>query len=172
MTVKLLTEPHLRFLSLKGGCTGSSKSTLVKISHCWKSHVMAQLSYTLDGSLASFQNKRKIPSDPQERIKPITNSNPRHPDSPFYGPNPIKPLATLTLTKIKEVCGGDEGSQSIDDVAPSTEDLVNQMKKKMMLTKKLGTVLFVCLFDLILYVPSTIFQLNGDRSSWVEPVLS
>ena len=34
------------------------------------------------------------------------------------------------------------------------------------------TLLFVCLFDLILYVPSTIFQLNRDRSSWVEPVLS
>ena len=30
---------------------------------------------------------------------------------------------------------------------------------------------FVCLFDLILYVPSTIFQLNRERSSWVEPVL-
>ena len=28
------------------------------------------------------------------------------------------------------------------------------------------------LFDLILYVPSTIFQLNRDVSSWVEPVLS
>ena len=28
------------------------------------------------------------------------------------------------------------------------------------------------LFDLILYVPSTIFQLNRDGSSWVEPVLS
>ena len=28
------------------------------------------------------------------------------------------------------------------------------------------------LFHLILYVPSTIFQLNRDRSSWVEPVLS
>ena len=28
------------------------------------------------------------------------------------------------------------------------------------------------LFDLILYVPSTIFQLNRNRSSWVEPVLS
>ena len=27
-------------------------------------------------------------------------------------------------------------------------------------------------FDLILYVPSTIFQLNRDGSSWVEPVLS
>ena len=28
------------------------------------------------------------------------------------------------------------------------------------------------LFDLILYVSSTIFQLNRDGSSWVEPVLS
>ena len=28
------------------------------------------------------------------------------------------------------------------------------------------------LFDLILYVPSTIFQLNRDGSSWVKPVLS
>ena len=28
------------------------------------------------------------------------------------------------------------------------------------------------LFDLILYVPSTIFQLCRDGSSWVEPVLS
>ena len=32
-------------------------------------------------------------------------------------------------------------------------------------------LLFV-LFDLILYVPSTIFQLNRDGSSWVELVLS
>ena len=43
MTVQLLTEHHLAFLSLKGGCTGSSQSTLVKMPHCWKSHVMAQL---------------------------------------------------------------------------------------------------------------------------------
>ena len=33
-------------------------------------------------------------------------------------------------------------------------------------------ILFVCLFDLILYIPSTIFQLYRDRSSWVKPVLS
>ena len=32
--------------------------------------------------------------------------------------------------------------------------------------------LFVCLIDFILYVPPTIFQLNRDGSSWVEPVLS
>ena len=43
MSVKLLTEHHLRFLSLKGGCIGSSESTLVKMPHCWKSHVMAHL---------------------------------------------------------------------------------------------------------------------------------
>ena len=30
MTVKLLTEHHLGLLSLKGGCTGSSESTLVQ----------------------------------------------------------------------------------------------------------------------------------------------
>ena len=43
MSVKLLTEHHLEFLSLKGGCIGLSESTLVKMPHCWKSHVMAQL---------------------------------------------------------------------------------------------------------------------------------
>ena len=45
MIVKLLTEHHLEFLSLKGGCRGSSESTLAKMSNCWKSHAMAQLSY-------------------------------------------------------------------------------------------------------------------------------
>ena len=39
MSVKLLTEHHLEFLSLKGGCTGLSESTHVKMPHCWKSHV-------------------------------------------------------------------------------------------------------------------------------------
>ena len=39
----LLTEHHLEFLSLKGGCTGSSESTLVKMKHGWKSHVAAQI---------------------------------------------------------------------------------------------------------------------------------
>ena len=43
MNVKLLTEHHLEFLSLKGGYTGSSVSTLVKMSHCCKSHVAAKL---------------------------------------------------------------------------------------------------------------------------------
>ena len=43
MIVKLMTEHYLQFLSLKGGCRGSSKSTHVKMSHCWKSHALAHL---------------------------------------------------------------------------------------------------------------------------------
>ena len=43
MIVKLLTEHHLEFLSLKGGCRGSSESTLVKMLNCWKSHALAIL---------------------------------------------------------------------------------------------------------------------------------
>ena len=43
MIVKLLAEHHLEFLSLKGSCTDSSESTLVKKPNCWKSDVMAQI---------------------------------------------------------------------------------------------------------------------------------
>ena len=39
MSVKLLTEHHLEFLTLNG----SSESTLVKRPHCWKSHVAAYI---------------------------------------------------------------------------------------------------------------------------------
>ena len=37
MTLKLLTEHHLEFLSVKGGCRGLSEFTHVKMPHCWKS---------------------------------------------------------------------------------------------------------------------------------------
>ena len=43
MSVKLQTEHHLEILSLKGGYTDSSESTLVKMPQCWKSHVAAHL---------------------------------------------------------------------------------------------------------------------------------
>ena len=42
MSVKLLTEHHLEYHRFKGGCTGSPESTIVKIPHCWKSHIAAQ----------------------------------------------------------------------------------------------------------------------------------
>ena len=52
MIVKLLTEYHLEFLSLKGGFRGSSESTHVKMSHCWKSHALTHiyLTYVVSGT--------------------------------------------------------------------------------------------------------------------------
>ena len=52
MIVQLLTEHHLEFLSLKAGCRGSSESTLVKMSNCWKSHAAAQMRFVY-GSYAN-----------------------------------------------------------------------------------------------------------------------
>ena len=46
MIVKLLTEHYFEFLSLKGGCTGSSESTHVKMPNCLKYHATAQLCFT------------------------------------------------------------------------------------------------------------------------------
>ena len=54
MTVKLQTEQHLEFLSLKEDCTGSSESTLVKMSHCWKSHATAQIQTTGSASSVNY----------------------------------------------------------------------------------------------------------------------
>ena len=43
MNIKLLRKHHCEFLSFTGGCKGLPESTLVKIPHCWKSHVTAQI---------------------------------------------------------------------------------------------------------------------------------
>ena len=43
MIVKLVTEYHLEFLSLKGDCRGSSESTHIKMSHYWKSDALAHI---------------------------------------------------------------------------------------------------------------------------------
>ena len=53
MIVKLLIEHHLEFLSFKGGCIGSSESTLVKMPHCWKSHVATLKKNFFDRNLQS-----------------------------------------------------------------------------------------------------------------------
>ena len=61
MTVKLLTEQHLEFLSLKGGCTGLTESTLVEIPHYWKSQVAAHMSSLC--TLVILIANRNIPED-------------------------------------------------------------------------------------------------------------
>ena len=61
MDIKLLTEHHLEFLSLKRGCTGSSESTHVKTPHCWKSHVTANIiifNWNSDRMISFFPSNR------------------------------------------------------------------------------------------------------------------
>ena len=64
MIVKLLAEHHLELLSLKGGCIGSSEFTLVKMSHCWKSHDTDQL-LSLKSMMSMFHCRK--PEDPFSR---------------------------------------------------------------------------------------------------------
>ena len=63
MTLRLLAEHQLEFLSLKEGCTGSYESTRVKMTHYWKSHVLAhnllQLYFSGPPSLINLQDTLK-----------------------------------------------------------------------------------------------------------------
>ena len=60
MIFKLLTEQHLEFLSLNGGCTGLSEPTLVKMPHCWKSHVTAHLVWTKNEIASGHNNESDL----------------------------------------------------------------------------------------------------------------
>ena len=59
MTVKLLTEPHLSFLNLKVGCTGSSESTFVKC-HIVGNHMSRLIIMTLRLSRADPENAVRV----------------------------------------------------------------------------------------------------------------
>ena len=60
MIVKLLTQHHLEFLSLKGGCRDSSESTLDKMSNCWKFRAAAQLCLLSDNRHIPLQKEIKL----------------------------------------------------------------------------------------------------------------
>ena len=79
MTVELLNEHHLEFLSLKGGCTGSSESTLVKMPHCWKSHVTAHniVNRTLNATITD-QSKAPRRRDTSTQSYKEKSFEPRH----------------------------------------------------------------------------------------------
>ena len=56
--VIVVLPDHTHLLFLIGGCTGSSGSTLVKMPHCWKSHVAAQFMSRYAGYI-HISKKRK-----------------------------------------------------------------------------------------------------------------
>ena len=59
MTVKLLTEQHLKFISLKGGCASLFESNYVKMPHRWISRVVAHFTivWSLVATSRSFAEK-------------------------------------------------------------------------------------------------------------------
>ena len=58
MIVKPLTEHHVEFLSLTGGCRGSSESALVKMSKCWKSHAAAQILIMMSATSCEYGERK------------------------------------------------------------------------------------------------------------------
>ena len=76
MSVKLLPEHRLEFLSLNGGCTGSFESIHVKMTHCLKSHVASHIAI-----LVAVKHKGRFIRcrhlSPQQAAKAQT-SLPRH----------------------------------------------------------------------------------------------
>ena len=80
MNIKLFTEHHLEFLSLKGSCTGSSESTLVKLPHCWKSRVTAHIlsaqalpSVNQNGEIEGRRHNPVYDEDEDDRDKLLGN---------------------------------------------------------------------------------------------------
>ena len=61
MSVKLLTEHRLELVSLKGGCTGSSESTLVKMPRCVAAQFMIYwLRADAYDTLGTFISQRNV----------------------------------------------------------------------------------------------------------------
>ena len=76
MTVKLLTEQHLEFLSLTGGCRGWSESIHFKMPHCWNSHFTAHYQHCHNSWLASCLICHCYQSL-NHTVKPVLSSNGR-----------------------------------------------------------------------------------------------
>ena len=66
MIVKLLTEHHLEFLSLKGGCRGSSESTLVK------THIVGNLMHWLKCNTAVIETKGALDVSNDTSLQPTS----------------------------------------------------------------------------------------------------
>ena len=59
MIVKLLTDHHLEFLSLKGGCRGSPESTLVKMSHA-AAHISSCCDWEIKLNIFQADNSHEL----------------------------------------------------------------------------------------------------------------
>ena len=136
MIVQLLTEHHLEFLSLKGGCRGLSESTHVKMSNCWKSHSTAHFPLIIDDveemeasydtatspganeSLTSTSTVRsaglspsslsspKTPPKIASPVSPTVSFKPRIPGSPSVK-IPCSPTVKISKSAVSSYAGSD-----------------------------------------------------------------
>ena len=128
MIVKLLTEHHLEFLSLKGGCTGLPESRHVKMPHCWKSHALAHFCFQVENDVTSRSKAMEKKTDHNTReeqfkftngLTVITSKNTVSPEAEVSidvgnsNENQIKSTDALTVTSQNTVSPMAEGSIDI-----------------------------------------------------------
>ena len=89
MTVKLLTKPGLRFLSLKGCCTGSSESTLCQNTTVLV--IMCHGSYTKAKNIKRMSEYIIVPA--HEILVLTADSNRKGSDEPEHVSSLIRTLA-------------------------------------------------------------------------------
>ena len=79
MSAKLLTEHHLEFLSLKGGCRGSSEPTLVKMISCRGSNndtrreLLPSNAWPSVPKFISIMASRRCPANPKIHLRKKSN---------------------------------------------------------------------------------------------------
>ena len=88
MIVKLLSEHHFEFLSLRGGCRGSSESKHVKMPHCWKSHALA-----LNNSIVLLAVATAVLLTVAVYIQGALQNDPDQDRRPDMGPNCLQRLS-------------------------------------------------------------------------------
>ena len=155
MIVKLLTEHHSEFLSLTGGCRGSSESTLVKMPNCWKSHVTTQMTNFMV-SLLMMEEKLDILCESKFMLIVHLLWVIWYTGLEKHFQCKIVNIFSPQGTKIFKQCTCLAGRVTYH---------FHSSGKHMHLS---FVCLFVCLFDLILYVHSTIFQLCGTGLPWLN----
>ncbi|XP_069125616.1 spondin-1-like isoform X3 [Argopecten irradians] len=121
-------------------CVGVTRLNLCQANCTWADSMEVDL-FPWDAGTDSGLTylARNIATNPKENIHKITNRFPRNPDSPFYGPEKILPMARLRITKRAEkTC--DDGTDETDsgESVVSTSVLIERMKKKMMMKKKIA----------------------------------
>ena len=85
--------------------------------------------------------------------------------------NPRVPNTFFSLTYFFEG-GGGVGMVNLLPLGITDMTIIFLVRCYFIVEKLIVSDILFVLYDLILYVPSTIFQLNRDWSSWIEPVLS